>query len=98
ERPGPAHPAPLPLAEPAPDAELLAVGERVLQALVLDLTAPAHALGLPGRCPSLREEEVGIDPQAVGPLLPALRPVVGLGTHHLDELCDRRLHRQIPSE
>ena len=35
-----------------------------------DLAAPADALGLSGRGAPLREEQVGIDPEAVRPLLP----------------------------
>ena len=66
-----ADPAALPLRQPAPDPELLAVGERVLEAVDPDLAAPAHRLGLPGGRTPLREEEVGVDPQAVGLLLPA---------------------------
>ena len=66
-----ADPAALPLGEPAPDAELLAVGERVLEAVDPDLAPPADGLGLPGGRSPLGEEEVGIDPEAVGVLLPA---------------------------
>src|SRR5688572_18895737 len=45
EGPGPADAPPLPFAHPAPDPELLAVGQRVLEALVADDAAPAHLLG-----------------------------------------------------
>ena len=71
EGPLAADPAALPLGQAAPDPELLAVGERVLEALDPDLAAPAHRLGLPGRRAPLREEQVGVDPEAVRPLLPA---------------------------
>ena len=63
--------AALPLGEAAPDPELLAVGERVLEAVDPHLAAPAHRLGLPGGRAPLGEEEVGVDPEAVGLLLPA---------------------------
>ena len=81
ERPLAAHPAALPLGQPAPDPELLAVGERVLEAVDPHLAAPAHRLGLPRGGAPLGEEQVGIDPQAVGPLLPAL--VADLARVHL---------------
>src|SRR5699024_11101520 len=41
--------APLTLAEPAPDAEPLVVGQRVLEAFGLDLAPGADLLGLAGR-------------------------------------------------
>jgi hypothetical protein len=65
-----ADPAALPLRETAPDAELLTVGERVLEAVDAHLTPPADGLGLAGGGSPLREEEVGIDAEAVGVLLP----------------------------
>ena len=69
--PGPADAAALAFAHAAPDAELLAIGEGVLEALEADDAAPAHLLGLPGRRAPFREEEVGVDAQAVGLVLPA---------------------------
>ena len=80
--------APLPLRHAAPDAELLAVPQRVLQAVGLDLAAVADALGLLGGGPPLREEQVGIDPQAVGALLP---PPVSLVDLELDQHFSHRL-------
>ena len=62
--------AAFPLGHATPDPELLAVPQRVLEALVLHLAAAAHGLGLLGGGSSLREEQVGIDPEAVGALLP----------------------------
>src|SRR3954470_19332696 len=62
ERPLAADPAAFPLRQAAPDAELLAVAQGVLEALHPDLTAPAHRLGLLGGGTPLGEEEVGIDP------------------------------------
>ena len=62
--------AALTLGEAAPDAELLAVGERVFEAVDADLAAPAHGLGFPGGRTPLGEEEIGVDPEAVGVLLP----------------------------
>ena len=61
-----AQPAALPLRHAAPDPELLAVHQGVLEALHAHHAAPADLLGLPGRRAPLREEEVGIDPEAVG--------------------------------
>src|SRR5262245_14115498 len=52
--------AALPLGHPAPDPELLAVTERVLQALALDLAAVTDALRLLGGGTPLGEEEVGV--------------------------------------
>ena len=64
--------APFTLAEPAPDAELLAVTEGELEALLAHHAAAADLLGLPRRCAPLGKEQVGIDAEAVGMLLPAL--------------------------
>src|SRR5947209_13871871 len=47
------------------------IAERVLQALEADGATGADGLGLPGRGPSLGEEQLGVDSQTVGPLLPA---------------------------
>ena len=55
ERPRRRNPAPLTLAHAAPDAELLAVGERGLQAVLADDAAPAHLLGLAPWTPPARE-------------------------------------------
>ena len=63
--------AAFPLGHPAPDPELLTVPQRVLEALGLDLAATADGLRLLGGRPSLGEEQVGIDSEAVGTLLPA---------------------------
>jgi hypothetical protein len=49
-----------------PDTELFAVLQGVLKAVLADHTSPAHLFGLSGRTASLREEEVRVDPQAVG--------------------------------
>ncbi len=62
--------ATLALAHAAPDAELLPVGERVLEAVLTYDAAPADLLGLPGRRAPFREEQIGIDPQAVRRVLP----------------------------
>src|SRR5262245_59589341 len=64
----------LTLAEPAPDAELLPVHQRVLQAVRTDLAVGAHRLRLTRRRSPLREEQIGVDAQAVRLLLPALVP------------------------
>src|SRR4051812_9488481 len=71
-----AQPAPLPLREAAPDAEALVVGQRVLQALRLDLTPGADLLRLAGRAALLGKERLGVGLGAQRPLLPRLR--VGL--------------------
>src|SRR5438105_8649000 len=83
--PGPADAAAFAFAHAAPDAELLAVGEGVFEALEAHDAAPAHLLGLPRGRPPLGEEEVGVDAEAVGLVLPA--PV-----EHVD-LADHSLHR-----
>src|SRR5206468_3005533 len=60
-----ADPAALPLGEPAPDAELLAVGQCVLEALLTHDAAPSHLLGLSrGRAP-FWEEQIRVDAKAV---------------------------------
>ena len=69
-RPGPAQTAALTLGQSAPDPELLAVGQRVLETVLTHHTSPADLLGLPCGCTTLREEEVGVDPHAVGSRLP----------------------------
>ena len=68
--------ATFPFAQPAPDTELLAVHQGVLEALLAHHAAPAHRLGLSRRRPPLREEQVGVDAQAVGLALPAAVPEV----------------------
>ena len=65
------------LAHPAPDAELLAVLEGVLEAVLTHDTASAHFLGFAGARTTLGEEEVGVDAQAVGVVLPG--PFLGFG-------------------
>src|SRR3954469_23210722 len=67
-----AQPAPLPLREASPDAEALVVGQRVLQALRLDLAPGADLLGLPGRAALLGEECLRVGLRAQRPLLPGL--------------------------
>ena len=51
----------LALGQPAPDAELLAVHQRVLEAVDAHDTATADFLGLTGGRATLGEEEVGVD-------------------------------------
>src|SRR3954447_22694883 len=67
-----AHPATLPLREPAPDTEALIFGECILQALDPDLATRADALGLPGRAALLRKEGLGVGLRAESTLLPRL--------------------------
>ena len=55
-----AEAATLALGEPAPDAEALVVGERVVEALGTDFAALADALGLAGRSALLGEERFGV--------------------------------------
>ena len=83
-----ADPAALPLGHAAPDPELLAVPQRVLEALGLHLAAAADGLGLLGGGAALGEEQVGIDSEAVGALLPA---PVGWVDVELDEHLPHRL-------
>src|SRR4051812_44528305 len=72
-----AQTAALTLGEPAPDTEALVVGQRVLQALGLDLAAGADLLRLARRAALLGEERLGVGLGAQRLLLPRLR--VGLG-------------------
>src|SRR5215218_8270580 len=60
---------PLPLGQPSPDAELLAVLQRELQALLAHDAPAADLLGLTRGGAALREEQIGVDPQAVGVVL-----------------------------
>src|SRR5579859_7472723 len=73
ERPPPADAPPLPLAHATPDAELLAVDQRVLEAVLADHAPPAHLLGLTRRGSPLRKEQVRVNAHAVG--LPLPRPL-----------------------
>src|SRR6478609_5004200 len=57
---GALEPATLALAEPAPDAEPLIMGEGIGQAFGADLAAGADLLGLAGRTPLLGEERLRI--------------------------------------
>src|SRR5215218_3558111 len=74
EGPGPTDPTALALAHATPDAELLPVGEGVLEALVPHDAAPAHLLGLLGGGSPLGEEEVRVHAEAVGEVLPPPLP------------------------
>src|SRR5262249_21687144 len=56
-----AEAATLPLAEPVPNAELLAVHEGVLEAILPHHAPPADGLGLSRRSAALRKEQVGVD-------------------------------------
>src|SRR3954447_6862113 len=86
--------ATLPLGEPAPDAELLGVDDRVFEAGLTDDAAAADLLGLPGRCAPFREEQVGVDAQAVGILLPTEILAVGDGDAHGGSF-PPAVHRQV---
>ena len=76
--------ATLTLAHAAPDAELLAVGERVLEALHAHDATAADLFGLARRSAALGEEQVRVDAEAVGVVLPAavLRIERGLDALH----------------
>ena len=63
--PGTAEAAALPLAHAAPDTELLAVRQGVLEAVLPDDAAPADLLGLAGRRAPLGKEQVRVDAHAV---------------------------------
>src|SRR5271163_3642752 len=65
------QPSPFTLGQPAPDPELLAVGQGVLEAVLAHHTATADLLGLAGRRTPLGKEKVRVDTHAVGPGLPA---------------------------
>ncbi len=66
-----ADPAPFTLRHAAPDAELLAVPQCVLQAFGLHLAPVTHPLRLLGGGAPFGKEQVRVDAQAVGSLLPA---------------------------
>src|SRR5205823_3759823 len=92
--------AALPLGQPAPDAELLAVAQGVLEALGAHLAASADRLRLLGGGTALREEQVRVDPQAVGLLLPATlgrTAVCRRRTGHQALCSDDLSHRPSPS-
>src|SRR5581483_3495253 len=68
---GPAlEPAALPLRQPAPDAEPLVAGQRVVQAVGADVAAATDPLRLAGRAALLREERLRICLSAQCLLLP----------------------------
>src|ERR1700733_4041622 len=69
--PGPTQAAALTFAHPTPDAELLAVGQGVLETVLAHDAAPAHLFRFARRRPPLWEEQIGIDAHAVGLNLPA---------------------------
>src|SRR4029079_9754485 len=87
-----ADPTALALGHPAPDPELLAVPQRVLEALVLDLAATTDRLGLLGGRPAFGEEQVGIDSEAVGTFLPT---AIGRVDFELDEHLPHRRASQV---
>lgn len=62
--------ATLALGKTAPNAELLAVDERVLEAFVAHDAAAAHLFGFAGRSTAFGKEEIGINAKAVGFVLP----------------------------
>lgn len=64
------NPTPFTLAHATPDAELLAVRKGELETVILDNAATADFFGLAGRRTTLGKEEVWIDTEAVGKLLP----------------------------
>ncbi len=70
EHAGAADTPALTLAHAAPDAELLAVGYGVVEALLPHDAPPAHLFRLSRGGAPLREEQVGIDTHAVGAALP----------------------------
>ena len=72
----PPDPTPLPLAHAAPDPELLAMDQRVLEAVFAHDATSADLLRLARRRAALGKEQIGIDAEAVRVFLPALRFVV----------------------
>ena len=69
--------ATLTLGQPAPDAELFTVRERVLEALTTNDATTTHFFGFARACTTLGEEEIGVDTETVGLVLP---PSVGTQT------------------
>jgi len=63
--------AALALGQTAPDTELFAIGERVLEALIPNDAALADFLGFACGGPSFRKEQVWIDAEAVRLILPS---------------------------
>src|SRR5690606_40858031 len=61
---------PLTLAHAAPDAELLAVAQRVLEALPAHDAATTDFLRFTRGRTALRKEQIGVDTEAVGEVLP----------------------------
>ena len=78
-RPLTADAAALALGEPAPDAELLSVLQCELQALTTHDAPTADLLRLARRRATLGEEQVGVDTEAVGVVLPVLAEVGSTG-------------------
>src|SRR5690606_10540739 len=70
--------APFALGQPTPDPELLAVLQRELETLLLDDAPSAHLFGLTGGGAALGEEEIWIDAETVGAVLPVLLQFRGL--------------------
>lgn len=64
--------ATLALAHAAPDTELLAVVERVFQAVLANNAAPTDFLGFFGGRTTLREEQIWFDAKTVGEVPPCL--------------------------
>lgn len=62
---------PLAFAGPPPNAELLAITERVLEAFFLDGATSADCPRCLGATPSLRKEDFGVDTKAGGTHLPS---------------------------
>ena len=66
-----AQSTPLALTHPAPNTELLAVVQGVLEAVLAHHAASADFFSFARRRPALGKEEVGVHAHAVGPRLPA---------------------------
>ena len=92
-RPLAADAAPLALGEPTPDAELLAVLEGELEALLRTTHPRQTSFASRGGTP-LGEEEVGIDAEAVGLVLPAVIP--GSARIRMSRTCWRTPCRVVP--
>jgi hypothetical protein len=79
------------LRQAAPDAELFAVLQCELEAIVLDFAAPADLLRLPGGRTALGEEEIGVNAKAVRVIVPVLLRLDRCGAD-CDARCRNELH------
>lgn len=96
----PAQAAAFTFGHPAPDPELFAVVQRVLEAILPDHAAPADFFGLSGRATSFWEEQVGVNTQAVRRTLPRRHFAVPAEPARISRYAQQTRqisHRRLPS-